>query len=203
MKPPEWLFPSDPAVQRELFVLGYRNLASNRAARIVLPLLVAWGVWETAPTQRLGLWLGSMVLLSFACQVLLRLFCNAVTLVNPGGTVLRRWQILHASLMVAIGLGWACLGLLFVPNAHVQNMILVLVFCGILAASALSTGPSDYIACTLGSLLAVVVFMLQLWVAFDQQTPVLVVTFCLYFGAGDVHSKCSPDTAASHQPAVG
>ena len=181
MKTPEWLFPSDPAVQSELFVLGYRNLASNRAARIVLPLLVAWGVWETAPTERLGLWLGSMVLLSFACQVLLRLFRNAVTLVNPGGTVLRRWQILHASLMVAIGLGWACLGLLFVPNAHVQNMILVLVFCGILAASALSTGPSDYIACTLGSLLAVVVFMLQLRVAFDQQTPVLVVTFCLYF----------------------
>ena len=181
MKTPQWLFPSDPAVQRELFVLGYRNLASNRAARLVLPALVAWGVWGTAPIARLGLWLGLMVLLSLACQLLLRVFRTDLAVVKPGNTVLRQWQIWHAGLMIAIGLGWAYLGLLFVPNAHVQNMILVLVFCGVLAASALSTGPSDYMACTLGSLLAVAVFLPQLPAAFDRQTPVLVVTFCLYF----------------------
>ncbi len=168
-------------MQRELFVLGYRNLASNRVARIVLPALVAWGVWSTAPTVRLGFWLAFMVSLSFACQLLLGLFRKYSTLVKPGASVLRRWQLMHSCLMIAIGLGWASLGFLFVPNAHVQNMILVLVFCGILAASALSTGPSDYAACTLGSLVAVVVFMLQLRAAFGAQTPVLAVTFSLYF----------------------
>jgi len=181
VKAPSWLFPPDPAVQRELFVLGYRNLASNRAARIALPALVAWAVWSTAPTLRLGLWLGYMVLLTFACQLLLRVFRKPAALVVPGATALKRWQLLHTGLMVVVGIGWACMGLLFVPEAPFQNMILVLVFCGILATSAMSTGPSDYTACILGSLAATVVFVVQLPVAFGAQAPLLVVTFSLYF----------------------
>lgn len=181
VKAPDWLFPADPAVQRELFMLGYRNLATNTAARIVLPALVAWGVWASAPAARLGLWLAIMVVLSLACRFLLRLFRRPLALAEPGASELRRWRWMHSGLMVAIGVGWACLGLLFVPDAHLQNMILVLVFCGVLAASAMSTGPSDYTACTLGSLLAMVIFTLQLRLAFEAQTPVVVVTLALYF----------------------
>jgi signal transduction histidine kinase len=84
-------------------------------------------------------------------------------------------------MMVSVGLGWACVGFMFVPGSHIHNLILMMAFCGTLAGGALSSGPSDFFGFSVASLLATLVLMFQLQVAFGDQAVVLQVTCVLYF----------------------
>lgn len=181
VKAPDWLFPADPAVRRELFMLGYRNLAASSVLRVLLPALVAWGVWLTAPPALLAIWFGLMVVLSLAALLTLRVFRKEVALAQPSSATLKRWQVVHLFMLVGVGLSWGCASFLFVPGAHIHNLVLVTAFCGVLAAGAMTSGPSDFFGYQMASLLGIVVVMAQLQAAFGDQAVVLQATFVLYF----------------------
>ena len=181
VKAPDWLFPADPAVQRELFMLGYRNLAASSVLRVLLPALVAWGVWSTAPPASLAIWFGLMVVLCLAALLTLRVFRKEAALPQPGAATLKRWRVVHLFMLVGVGLSWGSASFLFVPGAHIHNLVLVTAFCGVLAAGAMTSGPSDFFGYQTASFLGILLVMAQLQSAFGDQAVVLQATFVLYF----------------------
>ncbi|WP_342616294.1 ATP-binding protein [Rhodoferax sp. GW822-FHT02A01] len=166
-------------VQRELFRLGYRNLRSHVFGQICLSLLVAAGVWAAAPHQRVMLWALSMQLVAGVLYAAVWFFRHKVARPVPDPQVLRQWQITNFFLVSIAGLAWGSLGLLFVVNAQVSNLVVMTSFAGALAYSAVSN-VYDMRAFYASVLLGTVALTSQLPEIFGEQAPFVIGMCVLY-----------------------
>ena len=116
--------------------LLYRQLNLALIANALIPLLMAFGLWQSADRLMLALWAGGMMALQLARLALGRAFERA----QPQASEIRRWArwaIIGAALS---GCGWGLSNLLFFDPASFGTMlILTMVTAGMAAASSVST----------------------------------------------------------------
>lgn len=129
-----------PAVERELFLLGYRNLRVHVVGHVGLTLLVSAAAWIAAPHALVLAWLAWMLALALVFGVGFWLFRQRVAAldVKAKDLTLARWKTVHMWMVTLPGLGWGSIGFLFVPGAQVNNLMVMISFAGALAYSAVS-----------------------------------------------------------------
>lgn len=83
--------------------------------------------------------------------------------------------------LCTVGIAWGGAGLLFVPMAHDQNLMVMIAFSGVFAYSAASNAPQDPLAFSVSAVIGTVILMSLIPAAFGTHA-VFVLTMCiLYF----------------------
>jgi len=178
MYPP--LLPTyDPAVDRELFLLGYRNLRAHVVGHTGLSLLVAAGTWLAAPPTRVLTWLAWMLILGLIFLLGLWAFHQRIQRPDISAAVLSQWKTANLWMVTLPGLGWGSIGFLFVPGAQVNNLMVMTSFAGALAYSAVSNAH-DMRGFIVSVTLACVVLLSQIPAAFGDQAWVVMGMTLLY-----------------------
>jgi len=151
------LFPTyAPAVERDLFLLGYRNLRAHIVGHVSLSFLVAAGAWIAAPHARVLAWLGWMLALALVFGLGFWLFRQRAAMTTINAQDLVQWKRMHLFMVTWPGLGWGSIGFLFVPDAQLNNLMVMTAFAGALAYSAVSNAHDlrgFVVSVTLASLL--------------------------------------------------
>lgn len=124
MKSPRFLNYT-PAVERELFVLGYCNLPVHLIGNTGLSLLVIAGTSLAVSTQRVLGWLAYMLAMSLMLFTGVWDFRKRASLPSINIAVLRQWEFAPLWMVTLPGLWWGSIGVLFVPGAQVNNLIAV------------------------------------------------------------------------------
>jgi len=174
-----WPATQDPAVEHALFTLGYRNLRVHALGHTGLSLLVATSAWFTAPHTRVLAWLGSMLVLALAFLGGIWAFRERVQPTHFNALTLHRWKTVNLWMVTLPGLGWGCIGFLFVPQAQVNNLMVMTSFAGALAYSAVGNAY-DLRGFMVSVGLATVVLLSQIPAAFGDQS-VVVMGMCLLY----------------------
>ena len=131
------------AVQQQLFLLGYRNLRTTGWAQLLLATLVMASLSNRVPwLQRLA-WLAAMLLIALAFWAMARQFRAQSLAAQPDPAMLRRWLLQRRSLQLVSGLTWGCLGLFLHPLATIDNLLIMVVFAGVMGYSTASNGAQD------------------------------------------------------------
>lgn len=169
----------DPAVEQELFVLGYRNLAVHVLGQTGLSLLVAAGAWATVAHVRVVSWLAYMLVMAVIFGLGIWGFRQRANRPGIHPAVFRQWKVAHLWMVTSTGLGWGGLGFLFVPGAQVNNLMVMTSFAGALAYSAVSNAH-DLQGFVVSVSLAIVVLLSQIPAAFGDQALV-VMGMCLLY----------------------
>lgn len=169
----------EPAVQHELFVLGYRNLWVHFVGNTALTALVTWASWGHADPALIWLWVTWMLGTSLAMLLGIYFFHDEATQATSTAQTLRFWQ--HALWILALlpGIGWGGGGLLMVPGAEVQNLMVMTAFAGAAAYSAASNAhnlPAFGISVGAGTLL----LLWQVPRIYHEQAPFVMVMCLLY-----------------------
>ncbi|MDD2811282.1 hybrid sensor histidine kinase/response regulator [Rhodoferax sp.] len=173
-------FPSyPPAVEQELFLLGYRNLRAHAVGHTGLSLLVAAGAWMAAPHALVLGWLGWMLALTLIFFMGLWMF-KALPHAQPfPHALLQRWKNTHLWMVTLPGLGWGSIGFLFVPGEQVNNLMVMTSFAGALAYSAVSNAH-DLRGFVVSVTLASVLLLSQIPAAFGDHAGA-VAGMCLLY----------------------
>ncbi len=181
LKMPQWFASKPPEVQRELFVLGYRNLTVHAIAQTVLCVLITAGSWRIVPHNLVLAWSAvgalSIVGLLIGKAAFRR---DAAAPVTPL-SALQRWRWAHTLLLTILGIPWGGAALMMTPLDPVHNLMIMLAAVGALAQSAHSTAPHDPLAFVLSAFLASALMMSQLPMAFGPQAWVIAGMYILYF----------------------
>ncbi|MBP8286336.1 MAG: hybrid sensor histidine kinase/response regulator [Rhodoferax sp.] len=181
MNKPYWLVPQDPAIEQALFILGYHNLKAHLVGHACLSCLVAAGTWFAASHTLVLLWLGWMLGLSgFFVIGILSFREPAAARVLPSEELVR-WKRLNLWMVTLPGIGWGSIGLLLVPHAEVNNLVVMTSFAGAFAYSSVSNAY-DLRGFLVSVTLATVVLLSQLHRAFETQAWVASGMCLLYFG---------------------
>ncbi|NCN71252.1 MAG: hypothetical protein GW907_08920, partial [Betaproteobacteria bacterium] len=123
------LFPTyAPAVERDLFLLGYRNLRAHIVGHVSLSLLVAAGAWIAAPHARVLAWLGWMLALALVFGLGFWMFRQRAAMATIDAQDLVQWKRMHLFMVSWPGLGWGSIGFLFVPDAQLNNLMVMTAF---------------------------------------------------------------------------
>ena len=173
MKLPPWFSYPDADAERELLVLGYRNLKVHMLGHIGLALLIAWGAWVAAPHERVGWWLAFMLAVSLGFVYGLWAFRRVVGLNPLPFAALQQWKRTNLFMAAAPGLGWGSVGLLMVPDAAINNLMMLTAFAGAFAYSSVGNAH-DMRGYLVSVSLATLVLITQLATAFGNQAPVAV-----------------------------
>ena len=167
------------AVEHELFLLGHRNLQAHVFGQAGLSLLVAMGAWSTVPHQRDIAWITGMLLFALLLQCTVWAFRARVAAPGPDAQTLRQWKWANFTVVSMAGFAWGSLGWLFVPDAQVNNLMVMTSFAGALAYSAVSN-VYDLRAFYSSVGIATVVLLAKIPHAFGDQYP-SVVGMCLLY----------------------
>lgn len=171
----------DPAIEQALFVLGYRNLKAHLVGHACLSCLVAAGTWFAVSHTLVILWLSWMLSLSGFFVHGILVFREAAAGHDLAAGVLARWKRLNLWMVTLPGIGWGSIGLLLVPHAEVNNLMVMTSFAGAFAYSAVGNAY-DLRGFLISVSLATTVLLSQLHRAFDQQAWVAAGMCLLYFG---------------------
>ncbi|MDD5028954.1 MAG: hybrid sensor histidine kinase/response regulator [Rhodoferax sp.] len=175
-------FPTyDPAVERELFLLGYRNLRVHLVGHTGLSLLVAAGTWWAAPHVRVLGWLVGMLGLGLTFFFGLWAFQQRINRPELPAAQLRQWKTANLWMVVLPGLGWGCLGFLLAPGEQVNNLMVMTSFAGALAYSAVGNAY-DLRGFVVSVSLATLVLLSQIPAVFGGQSFAVMGMTLLYFG---------------------
>ncbi|MBI1777409.1 MAG: HAMP domain-containing histidine kinase [Proteobacteria bacterium] len=116
--------------------LLYRQLYLALVANVVIPLLIALGLWQSADRLVLMLWVGGMTLLQVVRLGLSLAFEHA----QPASEEVRRWAGLAIAGAAFSGLGWGFSNFYFFdPTSPTSILILTSVTVGMGAAASVST----------------------------------------------------------------
>ena len=170
---------SDPAVERELFLLGYRNLKVHVVGHTVLSLLVTAGTWAAAPHSRVLSWLVWMLALALIFVSGIWAFRQQVQQPAISATELRHWKKANLWIVTLPGIGWGSIGYLLTPGAQVNNLIVMTSFAGAVAYSAVSNAH-DLRGFVVSVSLASLILMSQIPAVFGGQALVVVGIALLY-----------------------
>ncbi len=179
MKTPFWLATYDPAIERELFLLGYRNLPVHALGHTGLSLLVATSAWFAAPHSRVLGWLGGMLGLALLFFGGIWAFRHQVDAAVMSPLSLRRWKTANLWMVTLPGAGWGCIGFLYVPEAQVNNLMVMTSFAGAMAYSAVANAY-DLRGFIVSVVLATGILLSQIPSAFGDQALVVMGMSLLY-----------------------
>lgn len=169
----------DPTIERELLFLGSRNLWVHATGHTGLSLLVAAGSWLAVPHAKVLTWLGVMLALALLFLAGLWQFRQNVKAAARNERVSRQWKRVNSWLVTLAGLGWGCIGFLFVPGAPVNNLLVMTAFAGALAYSAVGNAY-DFRGFVVSVCLATMLLLSQLPAAFGTQA-LTVSGMCLLY----------------------
>ena len=178
---PNWLQSNDPAIEHALFQLGYRNLKAHLVGHVCLSLLVASGTWFAASHRLVLLWLCWMLGLSVFFMYGIRAFREKAEHEGIHAGNLAHWKAVNVWMTTLPGIGWGSVGLLMVPGAEINNLMVMTSFAGAFAYSAVSNAY-DLRGYLISVTLATVVLLSQLKGAFGEQAWVAAGMCLLYFG---------------------
>lgn len=172
-----WCSTHAPAVERDLFLLGYRNLHVHIVGHVGLSILVTAGAWMAVPHHRVLIWSGSMLGLSLVFGMGYWMFRHRATVTSVNVQDLSLWKTVHLWMVTLPGLGWGSIGFLFVPGAQINNLMVMTAFAGALAYSAVSNAH-DLRGFVVSVTLASAIILSQLPAAFGNYAwPVAGMTF--------------------------
>ncbi|OYT90762.1 MAG: hypothetical protein CFE43_16465 [Burkholderiales bacterium PBB3] len=180
MKLPPWFPHPNAAIEHALLVLGYRNLKVHVVGHIGLSVLIACGAWSAAPHARVGLWLALMLALSLGFGYGLWAFRKIVNQSPLPPVALAHWRRTNLFMAAAPGLGWGAVGFLLVPDAQVNNLMMLTAFAGAFAYSSVGNAH-DLRGYQMSVSVATLVLMSQLGTAFGDQATVAVGMSLLFY----------------------
>jgi len=170
------------AVRQQLFLLGYRHLTTTAWAQLLLAVVVMAGLFGQAPPeQQLG-WLGVMALTALAFWGTSRQFESQALAAEPDPAGLRRWSLQRRSLQLFAGLNWGCLGFFLQPQAYTHNMLIMVVFAGVMGYSTASNGAQDLWGYRLSGFFGTLVMVVLVPRGFGTQSPMVMLLYLFYMG---------------------
>lgn len=180
------------AVRQQLFLLGYRNLRTTGWGQLLLGTLVMAGMSDRVPLHQRMAWLCVMLLIALAFWGMSRQF-KAQSLASqpdPGG--LRRWLLQRRTLQMVGGLTWGGLGLFLDPPATADNLLIMVVFAGVMGYSTASNGAQDLWGYRLSGFFGTLAMVLLVPRGFDAHAPQIMLMLLLNMVvllsiAGNIH----------------
>lgn len=180
---PFWFSKLPLAVQRELFVLGWRNLMPHALGQAVMTVLVVAGAWGTVDASRLTAW-GACGSIAVVIVLVIRLLYRRAVNERPVPvSVLHQWRWVHLAMLLLLGLIWGALGLLLVSGNGTHNGMIIAAFAGVLAYSAMSIAPNDLTSWGLGTLPSAVGIMVLLPDGFGEQAVYVIAMLLLLYSS--------------------
>ena len=167
------------AVQQQLFLLGYRNLRTTGWGQLLLGSLVMAGLSDLVPWHQRLAWLGVMLLIALAFWGMSRQFKAQSQATRPDPVALRRWLLQRRILQMVGGLTWGCLGLFLDPRAATDNLLIMVVFAGVMGYSTASNGAQDLWGYRLSGFFGSLAMVLLVPRGFDAHAPQIMLMFLL------------------------
>ncbi|MDP2678780.1 MAG: hybrid sensor histidine kinase/response regulator [Rhodoferax sp.] len=169
----------DTAIEHELFLLGYRNLTVHVVGHVGLSLLVAAGTWFAVPHTLVLGWLAWMLCLALILCLGVWAFRWRINTPGTDALALRQWKNMHVWMVTLPGIGWGSIGLLFVPGAQVNNLLVMTSFAGALAYSSVSNAH-DLRGFVVSVTLASILLLSQIPAVFGDQSLAVIGMILLY-----------------------
>jgi signal transduction histidine kinase/CheY-like chemotaxis protein len=170
----------EPLVEHELFVLSFRNLGVHIVGQILLSSVVAMDSWTNCDHDKVLAW-AAWIIFSTVVLVSGLLVFYPHAKAPADGKILLRWRLSHALMLSIIGIGWGGTGFLLVPQAHDQNLMVMIAFSGVFAYSAATNAPQDPFAFGVSAVIGTVLLMSQIPAAFGTHATSILGMCILYF----------------------
>ena len=167
------------AVRQQLFLLGYRNLRTTGWGQLLLGALVMAGMSDRIPLQQRLAWLCVMLLIALAFWGMSRQFKAQSLAVEPDPAALRRWLLQRRFLQMVGGLTWGCLGLFLQPLAGTDNLLIMVVFAGVMGFSTASNGAQDLWGYRLSGFFGTLAMVVLVPRGFGEHAPQVMLMFLL------------------------
>jgi two-component system, sensor histidine kinase len=175
----------EAGVQRELFLLGYRNLLGSMIGGFGAAVVLGMTLWSMRPTRGVLIWtMGAFLMNSLAWY--LRISFKQAALADsdkPGITplpIIARWRRLHTLFVVGSACIWAGIGaLLEVNDPRANTLILICVFAT-LAFGASSHGVHNIQSFLASALFSVPIMLYFLQNAFTQSVLPIAILFGMF-----------------------
>ena len=170
-------------MQRDLFVLGWRNLTPHAIGQGVMTIIILAGSWGVVAVERLIAWGVCGAFVIAALLVGKAVYRRAATERPVPASALRQWRWAHFVILLPLGIAWGSVGALLVPGNGVHNGMIIAAFSGVLAYSAMSIAPNDPASWGSVTLLAAVGIIGLLPAGFAENTIYIMGMFVLYYAS--------------------
>jgi signal transduction histidine kinase len=170
----------EPLVEHELFVLSFHNLVVHIVGQVLLSSVVGVGSWSNIDHSVVLAW---AAWISFSTLVLAGgAFAFRTHVKAPANKkILLQWRLSHVVMLAFVGIAWGGAGILFAPQAHDQNLMVMVAFSGVYAYSAATNAPQDPLAFGVSAVIGTVLLMSQIPAAFGTHAPYILGMCILYF----------------------
>ena len=180
------------AVRQQLFLLGYRNLGTTGWAQLLLAIGVMASITEHAEPAAQLAWLSVLLMLALAFWGTSRQFRALSQAETPDPAGLRHWALQRRSLQLLSGLTWGGLGFFLVPQASGHNLLIMVVFAGVMGYSTASNGAQDLWGYRVSGFVGTMAMVLLIPRGFGDQSTSVILLYLLYMAvllsiAGNTH----------------
>jgi len=142
-------------VEVALYKLARLNAIAEIVASVIVPLVIATGLYKTLDSYNLLIWLLLMLFSAITATITYWVLYLPNKHNGPTPERLRLWR--HANLLslVFAGIGWGSIGILFDAVHSTQNDILLLSYLGVMSAGGNASGAHSFrlyfivVACSL------------------------------------------------------
>jgi two-component system, sensor histidine kinase len=175
-----------PGVQRDLFLLGYKNILASGFGGIAAATLLGGALWSMRQTQSILIWIVfAFVTNSFAWYLLFAFRKDAKSLSTApvDKSILKRlahWRTLHTLFVVASTCIWASLCALLDAADPRANVLILVCILAVLAFAASSHGVHNILSFLLSTAVGFPILLFYLPGAFTQSVTPISVLFCMF-----------------------
>jgi two-component system, sensor histidine kinase len=175
-----------PGVQRELFLLGYKNILASGIGGMAAATLLGAALWSMRQTPSVLIWMAFAYMTnSFAWYLLLAFRADAreiATAQLDQKTLARiaRWRLLHTLFVVASCCVWAGLCALLDVADPRANVLILVCMLAVLAFAASSHGVHNIVSFVLSAVVGVPIMLYYLPGAFTLSVTPISVLFCMF-----------------------
>jgi two-component system, sensor histidine kinase len=175
-----------PGVQRDLFLLGYKNILASGIGGMAAATLLGGALWSMRQTNSVLVWIAfAYATNSFAWYLLFAFRKDAKvlpTLALDESTLKRvaRWRAFHTLFVVASTCIWAGLCALLDASDPRANVLILVCILAVLAFAASSHGVHNILSFLLSVAVGFPIMLFYLPGAFIQSVTPISVLFCMF-----------------------
>jgi two-component system, sensor histidine kinase len=175
-----------PGVQRELFILGYKNILASGIGGMAAATLLGAALWSMRQTQSVLLWMGFAYATNCFAWYLLFAFRNdarqVLTAQIDQATLKRisQWRFLHTLFVVASCCIWAGLCALLDVADPRANVLILVCMLAVLAFAASSHGVHNIVSFVLSVVIGLPIMLYYLPGAFTLSVTPIAILFGMF-----------------------
>jgi two-component system, sensor histidine kinase len=175
-----------PGVQRDLFLLGYKNIFASGVSGVVVATFLGAALWSMRHSNSVLIWMAcAYVTNSFAWYLFFAFRKDAASTRSTDLDTLNlkrvaNWRNLHTLFVIASACVWASICALLDVSDPRSNVLILVSVLAVLAFSASSHGVHNILSYLLSAVISMPIILLYLPKAFQESVLPIAVLFCMF-----------------------